>query len=136
MEQGEKVYVAVYERAKVTNITSGDSYFYQEADDTFICAIADGLGSGQFAKESSEIVIDTIKNNPDLSDRELAHLCSEQLVGRRGVVLGVLRLDYQDKTFAYSSIGNIGLVTMTPDHVKNRNIPRSEERRVGKERKH
>ncbi|HLS60754.1 MAG TPA: SpoIIE family protein phosphatase [Virgibacillus sp.] len=123
MEQGEKVNVAVYERAKGTNITSGDSYFYQEADDTFICAIADGLGSGQFAKESSEIVIDTIKNNPDLSDRELAHLCSEQLVGRRGVVLGVLRLDYQDKTFAYSSIGNIGLVTMTPDHVKNRNIP-------------
>src|SRR5690625_2664665 len=91
MEQGEKVNVAVYERAKGTNITSGDSYFYQEADDTFICAIADGLGSGQFAKESSEIVIDTIKNNPDLSDRELAHLCSEQLVGRRGVVLGVLR---------------------------------------------
>src|SRR5690625_7523206 len=98
MEQGKKINVAVYERAKGTNVMSGDSYFYQEADDTFICAIADGLGSGQFAKESSEIVIDTIKNNPDLSDRELGRLCSEQLVGRRGVVLGVLRLDSDRKS--------------------------------------
>src|SRR5690625_796516 len=125
MEQGEKVNVAVYERAKGTNITSGDSYFYQEADDTFICAIADGLGSGQFAKESSEIVIDTIKNNPDLSDRELAHLCSEQLVGRRGVVLGVLRLDYQDKTFAYSSIGKRGQVNLPQEQDKRGMIEHS-----------
>lgn len=122
-KKGRKVNVAVYERAKEKNVMNGDSYFYQESDDAFICAVADGLGSGQFAKESSEVVIDTIKNNPNLPDRELAHMCSAQLVGRRGVVLGVLRLDYRDKIFTYSSIGNIGLMTITPDYVKNRNIP-------------
>lgn len=118
-----KVNLAVYEQAKGKNTTNGDSYFYKETDDMFICVIADGLGSGQYARESSEVVIDTIQNNPTLPDRELAYRCSEQLVGRRGVVVGVLRLDYKDKTFKYSSIGNIGLMTITPCHEKKRNIP-------------
>src|SRR5699024_10385072 len=58
-----KVQVAVYQKAKSNNYYCGDSYFYTETENEFVCALADGLGSGEFAKESSQAVIDIIRNN-------------------------------------------------------------------------
>lgn len=119
----KKVEVAVYQKPKKGNSCCGDSYFYEETDQQFICALADGLGSGEFARESADTVINVVKHHSHLSDKELAKLCTQELSGQRGVVLGILTLNYDTAEFKFLSIGNIGLRTITSDKKKNRNIP-------------
>ncbi|UOQ49105.1 SpoIIE family protein phosphatase [Gracilibacillus caseinilyticus] len=125
MQKEGHVEVSVYQKAKKGNYYCGDSYFYHEADDKFICALADGLGSGEFAKESSQIVMDVIKENTSDSVASIMKKSNKKLVGKRGVVLGILQIDLRDKQYAYSSIGNIGLLTVTSDSIKKRNIPQA-----------
>lgn len=117
------VFVSVYQQPKQGNTFCGDSYFYNETEDHFICAIADGLGSGEYAMESSQAVIDIIKENNHVSVEELVRKSNEILYGKRGVVLGILKMDFQSEVYSFSSIGNIGIMTVTDDRVKKRNIP-------------
>ncbi len=117
--------VAVYQTAKHGNDCSGDSYFYIETDDGFICALADGLGSGELAKASSETVIQVVQKKIDEPLDSLIDLCNEALSGKnmRGCVLSILRIDYQHCRYSYASIGNIGVVVVNEDGSKKRNIP-------------
>ncbi|WP_188456860.1 SpoIIE family protein phosphatase [Virgibacillus oceani] len=119
----DKVQVAVYQKAKKGNYHCGDSYYYSESKNEFICALADGLGSGEFAKESSQAVVDIIRNNVDASVEQLIKKSNEQLLGKRGVVLGILKINYLSNRYSFSSIGNIGVMTITADGKKKRNIP-------------
>lgn len=123
MTHASKVDVAVYQQSKKRNYYNGDSYVYIENDEEFICAIADGLGSGEFALESSKITIDIVENNPDATIEELVTKCNKGLLGKRGVVLGILKLDYLTMTYSFSSIGNIGVMIVKSDKTKKRNIP-------------
>ncbi|PXW89152.1 negative regulator of sigma-B (phosphoserine phosphatase) [Streptohalobacillus salinus] len=123
MEEFRHVDVAVFQKSKQGNYYCGDSYFYVESEAGFLAVVADGLGSGQVAKESSQAVIDVVKLNPDVQTDQLMRLCNKALVGKRGVVLGVLRLRYDERVYRYSSIGNIGLMTISKDTLKKRNIP-------------
>ncbi|GGB55466.1 SpoIIE family protein phosphatase [Virgibacillus dakarensis] len=120
-----RVEVAVYQRAKKGNFHCGDSYYYIETENEFVCAIADGLGSGEFAKESSQIVIDIIKNNIHATVEHIVKQCNEQLFRKRGVVLGILKLTFLSGQYSFSSIGNIGVLTITRDGKRKRNIPNS-----------
>src|SRR5690625_4795430 len=119
-----KVQVAVYQKAKSNNYYCGDSYFYTETENEFVCALADGLGSGEFAKESSQAVIDIIRNNINATVEQLVKKSNEQLVGKRGVVLGILKINFEAQSYSFSSIGNIGIMTITNCKKKKRNIPK------------
>ncbi|MFC4402031.1 protein phosphatase 2C domain-containing protein [Gracilibacillus xinjiangensis] len=123
MQNSQLVDVSVFQKAKSGNYYCGDSYFYHEEDGTFICALADGLGSGEYAKESSQIVVDTIKADSNMPIKSLLHKCNQKLIGKRGVVLGILQINLEDEKYFYSSIGNIGLITITSESLKKRNIP-------------
>lgn len=125
MQFSHQVEVSVFQEAKKGNYYCGDSYFYHETQDSFICALADGLGSGKFAKESSQIVIDTIHDNHTDSVTNMMKKCNQKLVGKRGVVLGILQMDLSNRQYSYSSIGNIGLLTITSASIKKRNIPQA-----------
>lgn len=118
-----KVQVAIYQQAKDGKGFCGDSYFYSETESEFICAIADGLGSGKFAKESSQIVIDIIKNNRHDSVKQIIKKCNKQLYGKRGAVLGILKINLNTCVYNFSSIGNINLFIYSPNKKKRRNIP-------------
>ncbi|MFD2923199.1 SpoIIE family protein phosphatase [Halobacillus naozhouensis] len=120
-----QVAVSVYQKAKKGNYYCGDSYFYKETDDAFICALADGLGSGELAKESSQAVMKVLEDFPDMEIESIIRKCNEVLLGKRGVVLGILRIDLIEQTYSYSSIGNIGIITLAKDGKRNRNIPLS-----------
>lgn len=119
----EKIEIAVYQKEKKGNSCCGDSYFYHDDGKTFVCALADGLGSGEYAMESSQTVINVVKENAHLPEKELARLCTQKLAGQRGVVVGILIINYDEQSFKFLSIGNIGLRTITSDFKKNRNIP-------------
>lgn len=123
MNLAKKVKVSVYQKPKKGNYACGDSYFYAETENEFVCAIADGLGSGDFAKESSQVVIDVIRRNIYTTVEQLVKQCNKVLLDKRGVVLGILKLDYNAKMYSFSSIGNIGVMTITKDKKKKRNIP-------------
>ncbi|WP_067730246.1 protein phosphatase 2C domain-containing protein [Oceanobacillus damuensis] len=125
MISGKRVEVSVYQKPKKGNYQCGDSYFYTETDNEFVCAIADGLGSGEFAKESSQIVIEIIKSNIHATVEQLVKVCNSQLQGKRGAVLGILKLDFNSKISSFSSIGNIGIMSITNNKDKKRNIPNS-----------
>ncbi|MFQ3545174.1 SpoIIE family protein phosphatase [Halobacillus rhizosphaerae] len=115
--------ISVYQQAKKGNYYCGDSYFYKETGEAFVCAVADGLGSGEMAHESSKAVMEMVEKYPDLTIESLVHKCNEALVGKRGVVLGILRIDLIAETYSYSSIGNIGVITLDNDGTRGRNIP-------------
>ncbi|HLR03501.1 MAG TPA: indirect negative regulator of sigma-B activity [Virgibacillus sp.] len=117
------VQIAIHQIPKKGNYLCGDSYFYTETDDEFVCAIADGLGSGKYAKESSDAVIEIIRDNIYASVEQLVKKCNEKLWGKRGVVLGILKLHYKLGTYSFSSIGNIGMMTVSKEGKKKRNIP-------------
>ncbi|MCM3742267.1 SpoIIE family protein phosphatase [Oceanobacillus luteolus] len=118
-----KVQVSVFQQPKEGNTFCGDSYFYNETEDHFICAIADGLGSGEYAMESSQAVIDIIQENNHVGVEELVLKSNEILFGKRGVVLGILKIDFNSESYSFSSIGNIGIMTVTDGNIKKRNIP-------------
>ena len=124
MKHNQKICMATYQKEKTGNDFCGDSYFFSEKDDGFICVIADGLGSGETAGESSQAVVDIIKNNVNISDEALVKKCVQKLSRKRGSVLGVLRLDYEKQTYTYSSIGNVSLVITTDSKQRTRSIPR------------
>ncbi|MEN2769203.1 indirect negative regulator of sigma-B activity [Ornithinibacillus xuwenensis] len=117
-----RVKVSVFQEAKNGNVECGDSYYYQETDEGFICALADGLGSGQYAKESSKIVIDIIEENFTLKPEELIVKCNKQLIGKRGAVLAIFKMDYVAHAYTISLIGNIGVMSVSGDK-KRKYIP-------------
>jgi|SRR5690625_631769 len=123
MINNQKIRIATYQKEKTGNDFCGDSYFFLEEDHGFICVIADGLGSGEIAGESSQAVVDIIKNNVNISDKSLVRKCVQKLSGKRGSVLGVLRLDYTNQKYTYSSIGNVSLVITMDSKQRKRTIP-------------
>lgn len=121
-EHERKVKVSTYQKPKNNHVHCGDSFFYTETEDTFICVLVDGLGSGKGAQESADIVINIIKYNIHVSVEKLVNKCNEQLLGKRGVVLGILKLDFLEKTYTFSSIGNVGIMSVK-ECKKKRSIP-------------
>ncbi|WP_079477078.1 PP2C family serine/threonine-protein phosphatase [Halobacillus salinus] len=123
MDEANHISLDVYQKAKKGNYYCGDSYFYKETEEAFVCAIADGLGSGEMARESSQAVMNIVEDYPHLTIESLVNKCNEALVGKRGVVLGILRIDFPSQSYSYSSIGNIGVIMVSPEGKKSRNIP-------------
>ncbi|WP_010529418.1 SpoIIE family protein phosphatase [Lentibacillus jeotgali] len=123
MREHNKVETAVFQKAKKNRYYCGDSYFYTETENEYICALADGLGSGELAKESSEVVIGVIKDNIDATVEQLIKECNQKLSGKRGAVIGILRIDFRAHQYTFSSIGNIGVLAINENGRKKRNIP-------------
>ncbi|MCT1577319.1 SpoIIE family protein phosphatase [Oceanobacillus kimchii] len=123
MISGEHVDVSVFQEPKKGNYECGDSYFYIELENEFLCVIADGLGSGEIAKESSQVVIDIIKSQVQAPVEEIVRVCNGELAGKRGVVLGILKINFHNNIASFSSIGNIGIMVLEEGKKKKRNIP-------------
>ncbi|SEQ78118.1 serine phosphatase [Virgibacillus subterraneus] len=119
------VEVAIFQKAKKGQYYCGDSYFYTETENEFVCVLADGLGSGELAKESSQIVIDIIKSNIHTTVEQLIKKSNQQLTGKRGAVIGIVKIEFHTRSYSFSSIGNIGMLTITENGKKKRNIPNS-----------
>lgn len=115
--------IAVYQKPKYGNYCCGDSYFYKETDNGFICALADGLGSGEFAKDSADAVMQEVENFANESIETIVKKCNEVLIKRRGVVLGIIKMDFEQQKYSFMSIGNIGIIKVNEDGSKSRKIP-------------
>ncbi|PLT27950.1 PP2C family serine/threonine-protein phosphatase [Peribacillus deserti] len=92
----------------------GDSYYYTVTDDYFICVLADGLGSGQYAYESSSAVTEVVKSNHNLDVETLMKMGNEVLVNKRGAAVSILKVNFKTREFIYSSVGNIRFFCCLP----------------------
>lgn len=97
----------VYQEAKYGNRESGDTYFIHTEEDYFICAIADGLGSGPIARQSAQIIPKVLAVHHHESIDELLSRCNEHMVQKRGAAVAIVKANYKQKTIQYSCVGNV-----------------------------
>ncbi|AOV06677.1 PP2C family serine/threonine-protein phosphatase [Sporosarcina ureilytica] len=105
--QTDYVEACVYHRPKYGNEESGDAYFIHTEEDYLIFAIADGLGSGPFARQSAEIIPDVLAEYHHESLDELLNRCNEYMIQKRGAAVAIVKVDFKDKTIQYSCVGNV-----------------------------
>ncbi|WP_075619249.1 PP2C family serine/threonine-protein phosphatase [Paenisporosarcina indica] len=99
--------VFVYQEAKEGNKESGDTYFTYMNEQYFLCAIADGLGNGPIARQSSEIIPLILAEYHHETIDELLLRCNELMYQKRGAAVAIMKVDFIAKTLEYSCVGNI-----------------------------
>lgn len=103
----QDVHVRVYNEAKDGNRLSGDTYYIAEHPTFFLCAIADGLGNGPVAKESADIIPQILAEYGEESIDQLLERCNSEMVYKRGAAVALVKIDYTERTLAYSCVGNV-----------------------------
>lgn len=103
----EHVEAYIYQEAKQGNRESGDTYFVHSEPNYSIFAIADGLGSGPIARQSSEIIPKVLNEHHNESLDELLSRCNEYMIQKRGAAVAIVKIDYKQKTIQYSCVGNV-----------------------------
>lgn len=103
----EHVELYVYQEAKDGNLESGDTYFVHVEEDYCIIAIADGLGSGPFARESADIIPIVLGEHHDKTLDELLCRCNEFMHKKRGAAVALVKVNYKQRKIQYSCVGNV-----------------------------
>lgn len=82
--RGEKIEVLVSQSSKNGMVYCGDDYYFLHTKEYFVCVLADGLGSGKNAYDSSHAVIEEVKRNHELDVESLMAVCNQVLIDKRG----------------------------------------------------
>ncbi|MEH7416867.1 PP2C family serine/threonine-protein phosphatase [Neobacillus drentensis] len=114
LDFNQHIQAIAYQIPKKGNDFNGDSFYMKVMDDYFICVVADGLGSGEYAYYSSNAIRQEVKNNYDKEVDVLIDSCNQVLKDKRGATLSILKVNFLQKTFTYSSVGNIQFVLSCP----------------------
>lgn len=110
--------VFVYQEAKEGNNECGDTYFTFMNEHYFLCAIADGLGNGPIARQSSEIIPIILAEYHNETIDELLLRCNKLMVNKRGAAVAIVKVDFAMKTIEYSCVGNIKFYMTRKDDSK------------------
>lgn len=105
-----------FQTAKGSNMFCGDSFYLSLKEDYFICVLADGLGSGQFAHEASRAVTSVVESNPKETINTLMDHCNQVLIRKRGAAVAILRVDFKKRIYEYSCVGNIRFFVHTSNN--------------------
>ncbi|MCH4826623.1 MAG: SpoIIE family protein phosphatase [Planococcus sp. (in: firmicutes)] len=97
----------IFNAAKKGNYESGDSYHTVLTDDYFICSVADGLGSGPIARESSQVIPQILREYHHETVDQLMQRFNKLMVHKRGAAVAIFKVDFNNKTLEYSCVGNI-----------------------------
>lgn len=103
----DDIEVRIFQQAKGGNNECGDTYFSLLQEKYFICAIADGLGNGPIARQSSQIIQTILQEYHSETIDELLYRCNEYMVGKRGAAVAIVKVDFISKTIQYSCVGNV-----------------------------
>ncbi|MCU9615171.1 SpoIIE family protein phosphatase [Caldibacillus lycopersici] len=112
--QSSKIHVFASQAMKNGNQVNGDGYYYYFCDNYFICVVADGLGSGVYANESSEAVISVVKEHHEESVDTIMNYCNKVLSNKRGAAVLLLKVYFDKRELEYSCIGNIRFLISSP----------------------
>lgn len=110
-----RVQLIVSQSPKQGKLLCGDDYFYEVTDDYFICVIADGLGSGEFAHESSRAVTNVVREYQSEDVGDIMERCNQALLRKRGAAVAIFKVYFKKKEFQYSCVGNIRFYLYPPN---------------------
>lgn len=113
-ESNSFVHTLAFQVPKEGNVCCGDSFYIKATEDYFICALADGLGSGERANESSSAISALVERKHREDVEVLIDLCNQELKDKRGATVSILKIDFKRKNFTYSSVGNIRFMLCSP----------------------
>lgn len=112
--QNECLEAYAFQRAKEGKAYCGDSFYMTANEDYFLCVLADGLGSGEYAYESSQAVASVVQSNSEEDVQTLMDYSNKVLLSKRGAATAIFKVDFHEKSFAYSCVGNIRFYLYTP----------------------
>ncbi|MBD8006745.1 PP2C family serine/threonine-protein phosphatase [Bacillus norwichensis] len=112
--QNECIEAYAFQRAKEGKAFCGDSFYMTADDHCFLCVLSDGLGSGEYAYESSQAVATVVKSNPKEDVETLMNFSNKVLFSKRGAATAIFKVDFRKKTFEYSCVGNIRFYLYPP----------------------
>lgn len=115
--------ISAFQTAKKGQPCCGDSYFFEETNDYFICALADGLGSGVKAKEASERAISVVRENHNEGMETLMKACNKELGASRGAVLSMFKILFDARKLIFSGVGNVRFIFYPPNEKPVYSIP-------------
>lgn len=107
--RNDNVEMRIYNKAKSGNNESGDSYFVHTGEDYCLVSIADGLGSGPYAKQAADVIPTVLGEYHYKGIDDLLGQCNEQMIKKRGATAGIIKINYKEKIMEFSSVGNIRL---------------------------
>src|SRR2546422_6665485 len=126
---------------------SGDLHLVKPVGRGVLVAAVDGLGHGAEAAAAARAAVTALDRHADEFLIPVVRKCHEALIGTRGVVMSLAYLDGAKRSLIWLGIGNVEGVLLHADARARRargslvtrggivgsELPRSEERRVGKE---
>lgn len=110
-----KVEAIAAQSSKDGKALCGDDYFFLATDDYFVCVLADGLGSGEFAHESSRAVTNVVRESHGKDVDSLMELCNRVLLQKRGAAVAIFKVYFNELRFHYSCVGNIRFYLYPPN---------------------
>ncbi|MCA1032973.1 SpoIIE family protein phosphatase [Bacillus timonensis] len=112
--QSDYLDLCSYQTSKKADHVSGDSYFVKMTSEYSLFAIADGLGSGSAAHESSSTVTNLIQRNHSMDVQTLMNMSNRALLNKRGSSVAIVKYYPHSKEFVYSCVGNVRFYLLTP----------------------
>lgn len=103
-----------YQTPKKGKDCCGDSYLILTESNYTIIAIADGLGSGERAKEASSPVMDVIRQYHDEDVHSLLNRCNTLMKLSRGAAVAIAKIYYSSKEVEFAGVGNVRFITISP----------------------
>ncbi|AZB41390.1 phosphoserine phosphatase [Bacillus sp. FJAT-42376] len=113
-ETNDRIRALAFQQQKKGKVLCGDSFFMKTADDYFVCTLADGLGSGELAHESSQAISDIVEAYHEEDVNQLLIRCNQALKEKRGATVCIFKMTFADQRLAYGSVGNIRFVMYNP----------------------
>lgn len=117
-ETNRKIHYTTMLCSKREGVVSGDALKTILTDNEFTAVLVDGLGSGEGAHTSAEIVIKQLEDSPNTNLADLLLKSNKGMVGERGAVAAAIRINFERKSIELSSIGNITCYFFQPRNQK------------------
>ncbi|MEH7074336.1 SpoIIE family protein phosphatase [Neobacillus drentensis] len=114
LESNQYIQTVAYQIQKEGNVCNGDSFYMKATEEYFICAVADGLGSGLHAHDSSNAIREVVEQSHYEKVDRLIDDCNNVLKNKRGAVVSLFKADFLQRKITYSSVGNIRFVVYSP----------------------
>ncbi|PAF13914.1 hypothetical protein CHH59_11810 [Shouchella clausii] len=107
--------IATVQQIKPGNAVCGDGHMVIQKGTYTVCAVVDGLGSGQGAYHSTITALEAVQTYHAESVDVILEHCNRALTHQRGAVMTVIKIDYKSNILHYANFGNIGFVLFHPD---------------------
>lgn len=121
----ERLQILTYQSPKKGKSCCGDSFVIISDLDYTVIALADGLGSGERAKESSAAVMDVIHQYHHEELYTLLLRCNNSLKLRRGAAVAIVKIYYAAKEIVFAGVGNIKFITISPSGKTTYPLPKA-----------